>query len=129
MLVVGTYERTHIYSLQDGSWEETITVDGSYDNYHLSGRDLLATYYNDTSLASEIYAFNIQDCTQDIPTQSPSLSPTSSPTLSTSPTSKFTCFDEGEGGRNGVLYKFVHMFVKTVPIMNNVILDKHTAGR
>ena len=60
---------------------------------------------------SEVYSFDIQDCTQDMPTQSPTLSPSSPPTLSSLPTSKFTCFDEGEGGENGVLYKAIRAYV------------------
>lgn len=46
ILVVRGYNRTRIYSLQDGSWVESITLDESYDNYQLFGRTLLVTKYN-----------------------------------------------------------------------------------
>jgi len=111
ILVVRGYNRTHIYSLQAGSWVESITLDESYDNYQLSGRTLLVTKYNYTSLTGEISSINIQDCTQDMPTQSPSLSFVPTTSLSLSPTTRFSCFDESNGGRNGILYNSVRAYV------------------
>ena len=109
MLVVRS-EITHIYSLQDGNWEETvITLDDSYDDYQLSGRTLLVTKNNET-MASEIYAYNIEDCTQNMPTQSPTLF-SLSPSMSSLPTTKFECFNADDGGKDGVLYDAVRSYV------------------
>jgi len=85
ILVIGGDSITHIFSEKNGNWEESITLDLPYDDYQLSGRSLLATNGN------EVYAFNIEDCAQAMPTQTPSLSmaPTTSPTTypSVSPSS------------------------------------------
>ena len=72
ILVVGGDNQTYIYSLQDGDWVESITLDQSFDNYQLSGRNLIATN-SDESEADEIYSFHIQDCLQEAPTQTPSV--------------------------------------------------------
>ena len=101
---------------------ESITLDESYDDifvdlmqketFEISGRTLLfSTKNNNSSLSSKIYAFNIQDCTQDMPTQSPTLSPSSPPTVSSLPTIIFECFVTDDGGRRGVLYKAVRSYV------------------
>ena len=125
ILVVKGYNQTHIYSLQDDSnWVESITLDESYDDifvdlmqketFEISGRTLLfSTKNNNSSLSSKIYAFNIQDCTQDMPTQSPTLSPSSPPTVSSLPTTtfRFTWFDADDGGRYGILYDAVRAYV------------------
>ena len=85
MLVVGGDRNTYIYSLQDGYWVESITLDESFDDIKISGRTIIATKYNDAS-TSEISSFNIQDCTQGMPTQLPSLSPSTPPSVSSLPT-------------------------------------------
>ena len=79
---MGAIKNTHIFS---GTWDETITLDKEYDALYLSGRNLLAKKGN------EVYAFNIQDCTQEMPTQTPTLSPapTTSPTFSFPPRGLF----------------------------------------
>jgi len=76
ILVVGGIISTHIFSDQDGKWDETITLDQRYDYYALSGRQLLA------ATSTEVHAFDIQDCAQEMPTQTPSSSqmPSSNPT-------------------------------------------------
>ena len=122
ILVLRGYNHTHIYSLQDGSWVESITLDESFDDIKISGRTLVATKKNDTSLSSKIHAFNIQDCTQDMPTQSPTLSPSSPPTLSLFPTTTFRCFEADDGGSNGVLYNAVRAYVDQ-NCANNSICD------
>jgi len=113
ILVVGSDNHTYIYSLQDGDWMESITLDESFDNIKISGRTLLVTKDNNTSLASEVYSFNIQDCTQDMPTQLPSLSPSSRPSVSSLPTTafRFTCFEPDDGGYDGILYNAVRSYV------------------
>ena len=127
ILVVGGDNQTYIYSLQDGDWVESITLDESFDDIKVSGRTLLATKYNNTSLSSEVYSYNIQDCTQDMPTQLPSssvrptaspsfppslsLSPSSLPSVSSLPTTTFKCFELDNGGKDGVLYNAVRLYV------------------
>ena len=106
---MGGDNHTYIYSLRDGSWEESITLDEIYNDIKISGRTLLATKYNNTSFTSEVYSYNIQDCTQDMPTQSPS--PSSPPTISSLPTTTFECFGANDGGQDGVLYKAVRSYV------------------
>ena len=70
ILVIGDGDKTHIFSEKyDGQWEETITLDGDYWSYALSGRGLLATKLNDG-----VYYFDIEDCSKAMPTQAPSLS-------------------------------------------------------
>jgi len=101
ILVVDRDNHTRIYSLQDGDWVESITLDESYSDIKFSGRTLLATKNNETSSSSEIYSFNIQDCTQDMPTRSPTLTPPSSS----------SCFDADEGGQYGILYNAVRTYV------------------
>ena len=87
LLVVGGNNRTRVFSLQNDEWIETITLNQAYDDYRLSGRTLIATAKG----SDQVYSFSIQDCVQDMPTQSPSMSmiPTPSPSVhpSTSPTS------------------------------------------
>jgi len=136
ILVVRGDNNTHIYSLQDGSWEKTITLDESYDDYQLSGRTLLATKLDYTSLdsttryplSSEVYSFDIQDCLREtqIPSLSPSLSPTSPPSVSLIPSISISptlsgqrCFGEDDGGlcnsgncsESGILYTAVRSYV------------------
>jgi len=122
ILVVAGDDHTYIYSLQDGDWVLSIAIDESFDDYQLSGRNLVTTKYNynfTSSSSSEIYAFNIQDCTQDMPTQLPSLSPSSPPSVSSIPTTTFKCFDADDGGRfkgtqeveDGILYTAVRSYV------------------
>ena len=67
IMVVGGYNHTHIFSLQYGYWEEIITLQGSYNNYQLSGRNLLVTQDD------EVFSFNVEDCAPT-PTQTPSIS-------------------------------------------------------
>ena len=77
ILVVGGHGRTHIFSEQiDGQCEETVTLDKVYSGYFLSGRNLIVTSYD-----NGVYYFDIEDCSQAIPTQTPSLStaPTDTP--------------------------------------------------
>jgi len=82
ILVVGGDNQTYIYSLQDGDWVESITLAQSFDHYQLSGRNIIATN-SDESGADEIYSFHIQDCVQEMPTQTPSVSraPSTSPSF------------------------------------------------
>jgi len=82
ILVAGGDNETYIYSLQDGDWVESITLAQSFDNYQLSGRNIISTN-SDESKADEIYSFHIQDCIQEAPTQTPSVSlaPSTSPSL------------------------------------------------
>jgi len=82
ILVVGGDNQTYIYSLQDGDWVESITLDQSFDNYQLFGRNIIATN-SDESKADEIYSFHVQDCIQEAPTQLPSssLAPSTSPSF------------------------------------------------
>jgi len=68
VLVVGGENHTHIFSEQNGYWEETITLDKAYPYFSLSGRNLLAIAEH------EVYSFNIERCTQAMPTQMPTLS-------------------------------------------------------
>lgn len=69
IMVVGGYNHTHIFSLdQDtGYWEEIATLDDSYDDYQLSGRNLLAIKEN------QIFSFNVEHCVPT-PSQGPSAS-------------------------------------------------------
>jgi len=113
ILVVGSYNYIHIYSLQDDTWEE-VTSNG-YLTYKpmdlkISGRTLITTDENDST---RVNSYNIQDCTQDMPTQSPTLSPTTSPTVSSPPTTTFKCFgaDDG-GGLLQPLYNAVRAYVR-----------------
>ena len=84
LLVVGGVNKTHIY-LQDndGSWEKQLTFDNWYREYRLSGRNVLAAIYNETTNEDEVYYFNIEECAST-PTQVPSSS--IAPSFTTSPT-------------------------------------------
>jgi len=74
ILVVGGDNQTHIYELQNGSLMESITINKSFDNYHLSRQNLIATTNYANSAETEIYHFNIEDCTLvTVPTEAPSL--------------------------------------------------------
>ena len=114
MLVVGGNNHTHIYSLQNGRWEETLTLHESYDDYTISGRTLIGFS------SSVVGAFDIEDCSQPVPTQSPStsiptrspsLTPSLSPTVSSSPSTTFKCFGADDGGRDGILYDAVRSYI------------------
>lgn len=67
-------DQTHVFSNQNGYWRETITLGESYESYGLSERNLITMKYNDISELYEFNSFNIEDCTQEMPTSSPSLS-------------------------------------------------------
>ncbi len=91
VLIVGGDNKTHIFSEDNGNWAEVITLDqlyGIYEFYQVSGRTLIAT----TEMS--VYSFNIEDCTQEMLTQSSSSSitpssflPPSQEPLSSSPPS------------------------------------------
>lgn len=97
VLAVSGSNHTHIFLLQnDGNWKESIVLDKVYDDYQLSGTNLIATKFNE----GEVYSYNIQHC-QNTPTQAPTSSsvpttssfspstsalPTSVPSTSSSPT-------------------------------------------
>ena len=74
LLVVGGVNKTHIY-VQDnnGSWEEKLVLDKQFRQYRVSGRNILATTYNETTNKDEVYYFNIEECVST-PTQVPSSS-------------------------------------------------------
>ena len=72
--VVTGIDQTHVFSNQNGYWRETITLGESYESYGLSERNLITMKYNDISELYEFNSFNIEDCTQEMPTSSPSLS-------------------------------------------------------
>jgi len=151
ILVVRGDNNTHIYSLQDDSWEETITLDESYDDYQLSGRTLLATKLDYASLlnryplSSEVYSFNIQDCLGEtqLPSLSPSLSPSSPPSVSLIPSISISptlsgqrCFDADDGGlcnsgncsESGILYTAVRSYVDQDCVNNKVCPIAQTYG-
>mmetsp|Transcript_9958 Transcript_9958/g.24359 ORF Transcript_9958/g.24359 Transcript_9958/m.24359 type:complete len:584 (-) Transcript_9958:126-1877(-) len=58
IMVIGGINKTHIFSDQDGFWEETFTLSQSYDYYALSSRNLLAATWN------EVHYFDIARCAQ-----------------------------------------------------------------
>lgn len=81
LLVVGGVNKTHIYVQgNDGSWEEQLTLDNWYQEYRVSGRNVLATVYNETTSKDEVYYFNIEECAST-PTQVPSSSIAPSSTI------------------------------------------------
>ena len=86
VLIVGGDNQTHVFSLRNDEWVETIILDELYSDYQLFGRNLVAS--NEYAL----HFFDIQDCMQNMPTQAPttlhpSLSPSSpKPSSSQSPT-------------------------------------------
>ena len=85
VLVVGGTNHTHIFSLQNDEWVETITLDQAFNDYQLSGRTLIAI-----SEDNEVYSFNIQDCMQAMPTQTPSISVAPSLALSSHPSTRLS---------------------------------------
>eukprot|EP00581_Thalassiosira_minuscula_P009796 CAMPEP_0183708906 /NCGR_PEP_ID=MMETSP0737-20130205/5070_1 /TAXON_ID=385413 /ORGANISM="Thalassiosira miniscula, Strain CCMP1093" /LENGTH=1326 /DNA_ID=CAMNT_0025936863 /DNA_START=200 /DNA_END=4177 /DNA_ORIENTATION=+ len=68
VMMVSRGNQTYVYSDGGGIWEETLTLDQSYDLLQLSGRRALAT------IGSELYSFDLEPCTQAVPTQLPSSS-------------------------------------------------------
>jgi len=71
ILVIGGYNHTYVFAEQNGYWEEAIKFDqplADHWGYQISGRNLLAT------IGNMVYFYNIQKCTQSIPTQTPSIS-------------------------------------------------------
>ena len=65
----------NVFSLHDGFWEHTATLDKRGTRTTVSDHKVLIT--ND----EEIYSFNIENCTQSEPTQLPTVQPTSIPSL------------------------------------------------
>ena len=89
LLVVMAYNETVIYGEQNGYWEEALVLDFAYSSYQISGRSLLTTGYErdwnislTEAFSHQIFAFNIEGCTQSMPTQLPSMSP--APTIALS---------------------------------------------
>ena len=75
------YNTTVMFSERGGNWEEALVLDKSYMSYQLSGRQMLTTGFyrvlhedKDPTFHHEVYALNIEECTQSMPTQMPSLS-------------------------------------------------------
>jgi len=66
IMVVGGYNYTHIFSYHNDNWEEILTLQSSYDDYQLSGRNLLVVTQDD-----EIFYYSLEDCVPT-PTQTPS---------------------------------------------------------
>ena len=93
LLVVGGVNKTHIY-VQDnnGSWEEKLVLDKQFRQYRVSGRNILATIYNETTNEDEVYYFNIEECAST-PTQFPSTS--TAPSSSVAPTPSTTMQSSG----------------------------------
>ena len=79
ILVVGGMEQTHIFSEHNGDWGETITLEQSFDHYEVSGRNIIAVRGN------KVFSYNIEDCTQEMPTGKPSLSFAPTPFISSYP--------------------------------------------
>ena len=81
VLVVGGDNQTHVFSGDNSNWIEDFTLDQRYgylENYQLSGQTLLATS------KSNVYSYNIEECTQQMPTSSIVLAtspPPSPPTI------------------------------------------------
>jgi hypothetical protein len=66
LLAVGDDNVAHLFALQlNGLWEETLSIEQSYDEYQLSGRTLIGIAQN------EAHFMNLEDCTQPMPTQVP----------------------------------------------------------
>eukprot|EP00579_Thalassiosira_antarctica_P000992 CAMPEP_0201868280 /NCGR_PEP_ID=MMETSP0902-20130614/2233_1 /ASSEMBLY_ACC=CAM_ASM_000551 /TAXON_ID=420261 /ORGANISM="Thalassiosira antarctica, Strain CCMP982" /LENGTH=865 /DNA_ID=CAMNT_0048393607 /DNA_START=106 /DNA_END=2700 /DNA_ORIENTATION=+ len=80
VLVVGGQNKTYIFSEQNGYFEETLTLNQRYNSFQISGRSVIA------ATDKEVYTFNINRCTQSMPTQTPSLS--TSPSSSSFPSQK-----------------------------------------
>lgn len=78
------HHSTVIFSEKDGYWEESLVLGQAYFDYQLSGRHLLVTGYDhgvqqvessiSEALRLDVYAFNLEDCMQQMPTQFPSTS-------------------------------------------------------
>ena len=93
LLVVGGVNKTFIYiEGNNGSWEEELTLDNWFRQYRVSGRNILATIYNETTNEDEVYYFNIEECAST-PTQFPSLS--TAPSSSVAPTPSTTMQSSG----------------------------------
>jgi hypothetical protein len=68
VLIVGGYDETYVFSYRNGNWVESFTLEqryGHFKYYQLSGRTLVAS-----TSEMNIYSFNIEECTKEIPTQS-----------------------------------------------------------
>ena len=76
VLVVGGNTSTHIFSLTNDEWGKIISLDSSYYDFQISRRTI-ASAKNNVNQSDEVFIFNIQDCTQDMPTQSPTPTSTS----------------------------------------------------
>lgn len=93
VLVLGGNNHTHIYTLQDDNWEETITLDESYDSYQVTDRTLIAIK------GSEVYSYDTTPCIQTTQIPSPTMSPSSieqdslQPTSSLKPTETRYCIE------------------------------------
>ena len=88
LLVVGDDNKTRIYVQDnDSSWKEELVLDNQFRQYRVSGRNLLATVYNETTNEDEVYYFNIEGCAST-PTQVPSSS--TAPSSTTYPTQVIT---------------------------------------
>ncbi|KAL7519192.1 hypothetical protein ACHAWX_003982, partial [Stephanocyclus meneghinianus] len=69
ILVVGSNNYTHVFSVQDhGRWEEMLVLDQSFDHYQISGRALVAAN------RTEAVAMTIDNCMLPVPTLMPSVS-------------------------------------------------------
>ncbi|KAL9178625.1 hypothetical protein ACHAXT_001963 [Thalassiosira profunda] len=66
LLAVRGVDGTHIFSEQNGFWEEIIALDEPYDSVHLSGDRLLATK------GPELYSFDIGGCVPSTSIAAPS---------------------------------------------------------
>jgi hypothetical protein len=101
LLVVGGVSKTHIYvEGNNGSWEEQLTLDNWFRQYRVSGRNILASIYNETTNEDEVYYFNIEECART-PTQVPSSS--TAPSSSAAPTPSSTMGIAQEGGSVGIM--------------------------
>jgi len=65
LFLVGVNNETRIFAMQgDGYWEEVLTLDLAFDNYRVSGRDVIGVSNN------EVYSFSVEDC---LPSSAPAL--------------------------------------------------------